>query len=376
MACHSIIRIKRISYNAIFLGSMVPVVPMLKSGTVPYSIVLVFLWYFLRCRIYKNVFYVNIFIICFLLIMGVLHGGGRIGEYVLLIVGPNIFAYFYYSEFLPSETLLKWFVVGSIVIAVAIEPSALFSIRGVHGFYSEPSYFGRYIIAAIIILSLLWRKSVFLFYVFPVFVINKSASALAVYLASILDMRHLFRTIVVCFVFIFAVSVAMVFYSNNVRMLQQTSRITQVMGSNSKIDATILDQIGSRRLLQAVVGYAVPLDMPLGADDGVTLAEFSQEIGFPLSSVGYIANNLSDINSLKPGSYFSELFFDFGIIGMLISVYMVLFFVYRGYKSNMTGVVSAGVFMLAFLSTSTMLAPWVLLGVMLNKRVMLLSPNP
>lgn len=373
---YSIIRMRKIAYNVIFIGSMVPVIPMLKSGTVPYSIVLIFLWYLLRCRVYKKVFYINIIVICFICFMGFLHGGGCLGDYILLLVGPNIFAYFYYSEFLPSKKLLKWFIVGSLVIAVAIEPSALLSTRGVHGLYSEPSHFGRYVIVAIIILSLLWRKSVFILYVLPVFIVNKSASALAVYLASLFDVRHVIKTVVAGFILILGIVMATIFFSSDVRMLQQVSRIEQAMNSSSKVDAAVLDQIGSRRLLQAVVGYAVPFDMPLGADDNVTLAGYSRQIGLPLSSVEYIAHHLTDINALKPGSYLSEWFFDFGIPGAFVAIFMVSFFIYRGFKAKMTGPVAAGIFMLALLSTTTMLAPWVLLGVILNKRARLLSQFP
>jgi len=354
-----------------------PVIPGV-AGTVPYSIFLIFIAYIISMRISMAVLIVNFSALLFISAFLLINDSRMLANYLLLLVGPNVFIYLYLAKTTPSIRSLRVFILSSFVLSIAFEFELMTQMgRGVSGLYDEPSHFGRYLLTAILIFSLLneniTRVQIFYKYILPLFFINRSAST------AVLFLIYFFAKIKLkdFYYWIFFGITAIVFYLyfNEFRFVKQFVIIFDLLQSDNFLDResipSLLNQIGSRRLAQSFIAFLTPFYEFNGVNSVAIggVSGFSEQIGMSLSQISWVEKQ--GLENLKPGSYFSELIFYFGFYGVLIIFLFLLFVIQRLRQKNCFPEVLVSLFMLFFLSTTTFLAPWVLLGLSLQKKTRL-----
>lgn len=356
-------------YNLIVFATLVPVLGVLKKGTTPYAIIIIFFEYALKGRIPKSIFYFNVITSALLIFKVMLHGDGRIDNYILLLVGPNIFLYFLTSHFLPSKKFLSIFLIFMLITTIP-EYYTFLSFRGASGLYSEPSHMGRYVIGAWLILYILYFEKITNPLVYILIFINKSSSSIFIFLIGVLT--RFFQVKLFPFVLLILLIVILLVnqFHEQIRMFKQIYVISMNI-ANFEYDANFLNLIGSRRLLQSVVGFSAAFDYPIGVPSDLSVDSYSNLIGLSLSDVAYIKMRLGEnIDNVKPGSFFSEVTFYFGLLGAALCTFFSVFCLLSVQKSRRP-LVYVSLFLLTFLSTSTMTIPWLLLGVALNKKALI-----
>ena len=318
------------------------------------------LFYFLF-KVNKKIVIFNFLAVFFIILESFLHGFGKIDSYLLLLAGPNIYLFFRYSYFSPDIKVLRIFFWLMFLIAIVVDFPSLWGVRGVSGLYNEPSHMARYLIVAAILISLLSKNKVE-YYIFPLILINKSATLVVLYLASLMSG---FNRKIVTYALVGLLSIVVMMYTfPDIRFSKQLFKIYTILNSDYSYSPEVYNSLGSRRLVQSIVGYSAIFNTPLGVSDSVSLIEYSKNIGFDISKVKRV--EMFSFRDLQPGSYLSEVVWYFGTPAFLFFAWWSVLLIKSARQSKTLGYSLVGILMIMLLTTSTMLAPWLLLGVLSN----------
>jgi hypothetical protein len=353
---------------------MAPVLPF-GPAIFPYSVFLInFYWLFVSMPV--QALYFNLLVVPLNIILDLTYGNHSLLVFLMYCVGPTIYIFFRNVKWAPSPNLIRNFIIWSVVIGVVMSPTGILTLRGIQGVYNEPSHFGRFVLGALILGSLLygWKMTA------PgiaILAFNKSGSAFILwvlsYFAKIFSLRRavLLRFLVIGALLVFAI---LLLARNekigaSFRFLAMVNTWISIAESDREFNSVqVLQAVGSRRLPQIAVGFLSVSKYPLGRGAGSydsTMFETSRMIGIDLTQIKRY--DILDQDSIKPTSYYSQIVYDFGIFG-IASIMLFVMFTYLKIRKKKNGIAIwlIGHYLLALNTTTTFPLPWVFLGLVEN----------
>lgn len=245
--------------------------------------------------------------------------------------------------------------------------------RGARGFTAEPSHVGRLFVTFVMLAFVVGHRRSRMWAVLaaPFILMNRSASAfvmLVLFVAALLYRKSIALAV---FAGVGALLVFPQFMTLDFRFVDSVSRMLGAF-SGSWTSVSTLGEFGGRRIIQTVIGLMAPWDAPFGHGPASYLTIFREvgtNLGFNLSDWYWFRNNQA--NSVKPGSYVSQVLFDYGLLA--IPAFLVLARSLRSEFRISTDPVRlacliSGISQIAFVSTTTIPWPWLLVAAGLVRR--------
>ena len=330
--------------------------------------------------------------------------------FISYLVGPIIFIYMLYNIKKISLWVILFFILVQLGFGVlqyfgfdAIRESmqSLFSGiligfssgkfefgRGIAGTFPEPSHLGRYLLVITGLLLCHWhqnrnhRKLILAGFigVLCLMALNQSLTVVAIFalwaglqlVLSLLSRRflHVSWALVICLLFLLVLF-----------LVPETSRIYIIFEKFQLLKFIIddfelidLQIFGGIRFINMTIGYLSAFHFPLGQGIGsylYTLPQTANLVGVDIWSTNYYQEHVAVVgisNILtKPNGYGAQLAYDFGIPGILLLLclaYAVIAAAVKNIKYQLMfwGLPLVGLMLIAFYTTTTFPAPWILLA--------------
>ena len=307
--------------------------------------------------------------VCFFLLAAVLRFEGSFTSWltntVLYIVGPVYF--FSLCQIRPEEVgknLPKYFMAVLILVSIfqaLILPSG---VRGVPGFFSEPSYASRAFVMAGMIYFYLTKKLIpLLFGAALLFAVNKSATLLVLILPILVMYIWSLKGNFVVRSYVFAAVIGGVYYIYQSGMYENVRGLLLVYQVISSSDMSLQDYImlGGRRAIQTFAAYYLVFThypFGVGPESLNDLLQLAQDTGWTIPNTKQIVEHWSEA---KPTSWFGGVFLMFGFPCLVVLIALLPILRFRG----LICIWSSFVFLFTFLLVSNPLdpTPWVALWV-------------
>lgn len=266
--------------------------------------------------------------------------------------------------------------VWSLLFANHQEPTE-FGLRGANGFTSEPSHVGRLFVTLLFVACILkirgWRT--WLVLAIPFIVMNRSASAFLLLVALIAALLYSRSKILFALAVAAAAATFPYFAGLNYRFVEEIRRLWTALtsGGGTQSIVELLGTAGGRRAIQTAIGYVSLIYYPLGHGVASYLVDFrgvAATMGFALSDFSTY-DTLDSLGALKPSSYFSQIAYDYGLLGIAPLAALVIG-IKREYRLDRSPLalmcLAVGVLQLVVATTTTEPWPWVMIAAGLARR--------
>jgi hypothetical protein len=371
-----------------------------------------------RFKVNRSIFFLLMyfFILVVAYALGIPKGErGSLIDLFSYMIGPSLLVYMY-NEGHKIKAFQVYIVISIFLAFLAVQcftPSAMrgelssimqiilprFSflesggIRGISFAYAEPAHAARYIWLLIFIVfycnSLgyinLREKVVTLAIILILSIMNKSATLLFMSFITfglwlffrLAFEKNIYKVLILLLAIFLLVPVVSVLI--NYFGFSYFPRLEQLVLSFSDIyalGAFSMDDLqffGSIRFISVYAGYAVPSISWFGfgvGNSGNYLLEVIDLVGFNTADIGFIQNQMTS-EYLKAGAYVAQLVADIGVLGVAIGLFFCIYTLFCLIATRSPLIISFGIvslLQLLFYSTTTITAPWVVLGLALCHR--------
>lgn len=173
---------------------------------------------------------------------------------------------------------------------------------------------------------------------------------------------------------------------STVRMFDLVRQASAVATKVEQIDFYDLQRFGGYRLINVYVGYASIGPHPLGQGPASYFETFQRtaaEVGVDLRKIAIWTSERIERRErppVKPNSYGAQLTYDFGILGLLAVAGLGLFVTARMFARPVGTALAAfavvGLLQILIYSTTTIMAPWILMGLLASVRHRTVGDRP